>query len=54
MSEKTVLGAEIFRERKYPFLGHLRKDEKVAALALTSMLTHFLFVPRELSLKASL
>jgi hypothetical protein len=39
MSEKRVLGAKIFRERKYPFLGHLRKDEKVAALTLTSMVT---------------
>src|SRR5215211_2041670 len=39
MFEKRALGAEIFRERKYPFLGHLRKDEKVAALTLTSMLT---------------
>lgn len=43
MSEKRALGAEIFRERKYPFLGHLRKDEKVAALTLTSMLAMLCF-----------
>jgi hypothetical protein len=43
MSEKRALGAEIFRERKYPFLGHLRKDEKVAALTLTSMLALLCF-----------
>jgi hypothetical protein len=43
MSEKRALGAEIFRERKYPFLGHLRKDEKVAALTLTSMLATLCF-----------
>jgi hypothetical protein len=43
MSEKRVLGAEVFCERKYPFLGHLRKDEKVAALTLTSMLATLCF-----------
>jgi hypothetical protein len=37
MSEKRVLGAAIFRERKYPFRRHLRKDEKIAALMLTSI-----------------
>jgi hypothetical protein len=43
MSEKRALGAEIFLERKYPFLGHLRKDETVAALTVTSMMATLCF-----------